>query len=258
MILLAGPWIGEFGWELFCWQGYIRSISEKFDKTIVVGRPGHKILYEDFCDEYIEFDPESFKTNGWRCETTKKFKFYKIKHDKYVSGDFDIGFQYNGINFGLSDKFKSQKFFKYKSNSDVHFDILIHPRNKITGSERNWYKDSWIELVKLLKDYKIGVIGNSESFDIKHNTIDLRNIDLKNLIGIINNSKLVVGPSSGPMHLASLCNKKHLVWSSNFNKLRYEKLWNPFNTEVVFYDKEDWNPSFKNIYKLIVENMGDK
>lgn len=256
MILLAGPWVGEFGWELFCWQGYIRSISEKFDKVIVTGRPGHKILYEDFCNEYIEFDPESFKTNGWRCETSKKFKFYKVKHDKYISGDFDIGFQYHGNNFNLSDKFKSQKFHKYSSNSDVHCDILIHPRNKKTGSERNWAKEQWVELVKLLKDYKVGVIGNNEAFKIEFdNVTDLRNIDLSKLIGIIQNTKIVVGPSSGPMHLASLCGKKHLVWSSQFNKLRYKTLWNPFKTEVVFYDKEDWNPDFKNIYNLIVGEL---
>ena len=65
--LLAGPWVGEFGWELFCWQGIVRSISKDFDKTIVIGRPGHGTIYEDFCDDFIEFDPASYHTDGWRC-----------------------------------------------------------------------------------------------------------------------------------------------------------------------------------------------
>jgi len=27
-LLIAGPWLGEFGWELFAWQGYVRYVSE--------------------------------------------------------------------------------------------------------------------------------------------------------------------------------------------------------------------------------------
>ncbi len=34
-LLLAGPWVGEFGWELFCWQGHLRRISKNYNKTIV-------------------------------------------------------------------------------------------------------------------------------------------------------------------------------------------------------------------------------
>ena len=29
--LIAGPWVGEFGWELAAWQGYIRALSKNFD-----------------------------------------------------------------------------------------------------------------------------------------------------------------------------------------------------------------------------------
>lgn len=56
-VLVAGPWVGEFGWELFTWQGYIRSLSEKFDKTIVLSRPSSKFLYTDFCDIFIDAHP---------------------------------------------------------------------------------------------------------------------------------------------------------------------------------------------------------
>ena len=46
--LFAGPFIGEFGMELFTWQGHIRELSKKFDKTIVSSRPMYKFLYKDF------------------------------------------------------------------------------------------------------------------------------------------------------------------------------------------------------------------
>jgi len=33
--LIAGPFLGEFGWELMQWQGYIRQLSKFYKNTIV-------------------------------------------------------------------------------------------------------------------------------------------------------------------------------------------------------------------------------
>ena len=51
--LLAGPWVGEFGWELFVWQAYIRSLSEIYDETYVICRKSSEPLYKDFTDKFI-------------------------------------------------------------------------------------------------------------------------------------------------------------------------------------------------------------
>lgn len=259
-VLLAGPWVGEFGWELFCWQGFIRKKSKNYDKTIVIGRPGHKFLYEDFCDEYIEFDPEGFKTDSWRCSDCKTaYSIVKnTEHTDYIDGNFDIGFRYTDNHFmDFKGLFKNeQEFVKYDSKtSELGFDVILHCRNKSTGSDRNWDLNKWIELYKLLpKDLKVACIGNSEAYHVE-GTYDLRNTPLLDLVSIMNNSKIIVGPSSGPMHLASLCGLKHLVWSTDHNRLRYTKIWNPFNTDVVFYSDENWNPSPKNIKRIIIEEI---
>ena len=71
----------------------------------------------------------------------------------------------------------------------------------------------------------------------------------------MNKSKLIIGPSSGPMHLASLSGLKHLVWSSEHNKSRYLNICNPFKTEVIFYSKEGWNPNPNNIYNIISKEL---
>ena len=55
--LIVGPWSGEFGWELFAWQAYIRSLSEHYEKTTVICRPLSHAIYADFADEYMYFDP---------------------------------------------------------------------------------------------------------------------------------------------------------------------------------------------------------
>jgi hypothetical protein len=258
-ILLAGPWVGEFGWELFCWQGYIRKLSRNYDKTIIIGRPNQKLLYEDFCHGYVEFNPNGFKTDSWMCHDciVDNDLINKIPHTHYFNGNFDIGFRY-GQNTAFDTKglFNNQEYKKYESDTlNKSYDLIFHCRNKITGSDRNWDKSQWVELFDLLsKKYSIACIGNTEAFYLD-GADDLRNISLSDLVSVMNKSKLILGPSSGPMHLASLSGLKHLVWSSEHNRARYLKIWNPFNTEVIFYSDENWNPKPINIYNIVLKEF---
>lgn len=262
--LLAGPWIGEFGWELFCWQAFVRKHSRNFEKTIVIGRPTNEFLYKDFCDEYIKFDPESFQTDAWKCHNAKSAHevIKSTPHDVYLNGTFDIGMRYthNGVIDTKGLFFKEQEFHKYHTPSDHDgYDIIFHCRNKSTGADRNWSKEQWEELYQLLYDHfegiiTIGCIGNDEAFHIE-GTDDLRGMDLEELIGIMGRSDLIVGPSSGPMHLASLCGLKHLVWSTEYNRVRYEKDWNPFGTEIIFYGEDGWNPKPDAIKEIILKHI---
>ena len=80
-------------------------------------------------------------------------------------------------------------------------------------------------------------------------------ISLKELVGIFSNAKLIAGPSSGPMHLASLCGATHLVWSTEYNRVRYERDWNPFKTPVIFHNEGGWNPNIDNIKNSILNNI---
>lgn len=259
-ILLAGPWIGEFGWELFCWQGYVRELSKNYDKTIVISRPGNSALYEDFCDEYIDFNPKSFKTDFWMCSESVDFTdlISNIEHDDYFGGNFDIGYRClsDGRSIDTKGIFKTQKFVKYSKETNYDgYDVIFHCRNKTTGNQRNWDFEQWVNLKNILpSELKIACIGNNEAFKID-GCDDLRGIELSDLIGVMNKSKLIIGPSSGPMHLASLCGLKHLVWSSEHNRVRYLTDWNPFNTEVIFYSKEEWNPNPNNIYNIILKEI---
>ena len=67
-ILLAGPWVGEFGWELFCWHAYVRALSEHYDETICVSTPHSEFMYKDFCDKFVDFTPDggSYKDSFYK------------------------------------------------------------------------------------------------------------------------------------------------------------------------------------------------
>ena len=260
-VLLAGPWIGEFGWELFVWQAYIRNIAPKYKKVIVSSRKGHEFLYEDFCTEFIPIDvPKNALSNSWFCDGistdfTEKFAA-GIKFDTRIPAK-NIGFLYHGDGHAtIKEGFYQQNFIKYQSDSlDKSFDILIHPRNKDLGHDRNWNQEKWQKLVDLLsKKYSIGTIGSHEAFNL-NDSEDCRNISIRDTVSLMNRTKLVVGQSSGPMHLASLSGTPHLVWSTEHNRRRYFEYWNPFNTPVYFYPEMGWNPTPEFIYEKIIENI---
>ena len=85
-------------------------------------------------------------------------------------------------------------------------------------------------------EYSIGIIGTHEVF-MFDGCMDFRNIPIKDTVALMNRSKLVIGQSSGPLHLASLSGAKHFVWSEEYNRIRYEQHWNPHKTSIYFYGK---------------------
>lgn len=248
--LLAGPWIGEFGWELFEWQSFIRHRSQFYDKVIVSSRPGHEILYQDFADEFIPYKSEERDCCGWTNYTTptniSQFSNVKCTHwlrpCRYLQG--------------------RQRFIPYgKYDEKNSFDIVFAARDITVSSnykkpakqkqQRNCFgQTEWKKIADFLleKNLKICSIGLSTSTQWINGTVNKQNISLEQLSTILKSSKLCIGPSSGMMHFASLCECPHLVWTSSKNIEKYKNKWNPFKTIVKFIINEEWNPD---VYSII-------
>ena len=75
-------------------------------------------------------------------------------------------------------------------------------------------------------------------------------------MNIIVSSKLIVGGSSGIMHLAALCGTDRIVWHGpgSFKggsvMKRYKEVWNPFNvkTEMIY---GSWKPKVEDIIETV-------
>lgn len=258
--LLAGPWVGEFGWELCAWQAYVRSLSKQYNKIIVLSRAGREFLYEDFYDEFIIFDAPLLKVNGHIGEINQ-IELNKILKNLHYTQHLLPFCITSPVNFNLNQpiigtEFNKQDFIKYTSNTiDKQYDILIHPRNKIVGGMRNWSIENWKELIFLLKkDYSIAAIGTNEAFKLD-SIDDYRNVSLRDTVSLMNRTKLVVGGASGPIHLASLCGAPHFLWSEEYSRPRFIKHWNPHNTKMFFHLITHWNPTVDEIYKGIIKSM---
>jgi uncharacterized protein YozE (UPF0346 family) len=248
--LFAGPFVGEFGWELFCWQGHIRYLAQnKFNHTTVCCLKGHKLLYEDFANEIIEHEVLDFKPDG-HINFGDNGNYPKPDSSFHYLGPHSERIPRYIPDIGVFDERYPQSFHSYKNISkvpQVKVDFLINARSRIfTGrhksSIRNLNSSKWNEIVDYLNrsGYLVASIGLNDHSEHIENTLDLRGITLSELSIYMSNAKAVLGPSSGPMHFAALCETPVLVWSGTpYNKFRYENGWNPFKSSVIYLN--GWN-----------------
>jgi hypothetical protein len=205
---------GEFGWEVMQWQGFVRKKARFYDHVIVNCKDSSKPLYQDIKGLYFNDASPSISSNGTDLFTWKKDQV--IPHNQ-------------------------QEFIVYGTEKTEHpFDFLIHARNA-KHQEKNYPVEMWNELVKILLDagYSVASIGNN-AHHIEH-TYDLTGESLNAIFDYMRSAKCIVGPSSGPMHLASLCNCPQVVWGDEriyvgggTLKTRYEQTWNPLGVPVEY------------------------
>lgn len=256
--LVAGPWVGEFGWELMSWQGYIRALSRGFKETICFGPKGHQVLYGDFASRYIPIvELPGLKDCWWVDQAGAQV----MKLEKTV-GLYDGTKVYPRSLVPLD----RQEFIRFgdPSKAEDRYDVLFHIRGPV-GKRKNhqWNIRNAEKVGQALLDegYKGGVIGTANGAQVIPGFKDLRGIELGKLMDVISAAKVVVGPSSGPMHLASLCGTPHVVWTDRqfysmarcTNRERFERVWNPLKTRVEVIDKFDWNPPDSVIVEKVKE-----
>lgn len=266
--LVAGPWIGEFGWELFAWQGYIRSLAQKYEKIVVISRESSKFLYEDFADEFISCKPPSGLSDSYFRQgvNIKSFCVEVLKQNKYLLNEKMSLFLPRRIgipphthfseNVTIADYNIKPLYKKYGTSLKGEYSCIFHIRNRDLRKEDNWPLEKWKKLKSLLNsDHKIACIGSREESGYVEGTKDLRGINGAKLSDILASSEVVFGPSSGPMHLSSLCGAPHVVWSRPENFNRYKKNWNPFDTPVLFLGEHSWQPTAEYVYEKYSEWM---
>lgn len=252
--LFAGPWIAEFGWELFCWQGYIRAkmATGEFSEVYVCTRPGNESLYQDVIDAH-----------GGKI-LTQKFSFENINSWKNPAVDL------NAVKKSLPlwarpdcVWFKPDNFFRgvpglkpiyiRPTKNDgipplLNTDILIHARNAYhcNSGFRNWELKNATQVTQALRaaGYQIGCIGLSETSHYVDGTINFMDLPLDALATVMSYAKVLVGPVSGPVHFATLYGLPQVTWVTHLHhEIRVRETWNPFKTPVTVFrspTNENW------------------
>jgi len=262
--MVAGPWVGEFGYEIMAWQGFVRMLSRNFQETVVICQPGHEYMYQDFATRIVKWDMPAGNTALWQRRTqsdeaggdscareAKRIMSgageYTHMNPYWVSTAKDMPHErWRGCSC------YAQEFVKFGNRPPGRREtpkyMVIHARdtNKSHTGHVNWSRENWTELVKRFEGWDISCIGSMDGSMLIEGCDDLRGSTLENLATYLSQVDLVVGPSSGPMHFASLCCTPHLVWSAyNISRDLYTRSWNPFFTPVTVVEPEDGSKAWQ-------------
>ena len=243
-VLYAGPWVGEFGWELCWWNPLIREISKHYKHVIVSAPERSRYLYE-FADEFI-----GLQTKGMSCIKGKLRGFRpKIDHKWAVARPSALWKRYGRAELSAIctwQKVTTPKIWRRLSSESRYVaDVLCAFRPpKITGYETPKIKDySPVKCAKIVSQlidsgFSVACYGGADNYYFP-NTIDLRGLALETQSAALAGAKVAVGPSSAPLHLAALCECPHVTWSGVNRSVgfRYRGPWNPFQCEVDFLNK---------------------
>lgn len=253
--LLAGCDSIEFGWNVCTWIPYLRRKAQKFEHVVIVCKPENEYLYRDFADDFEYYTAKGTPDMWYRDRfPTKKAKIPKNIISKHPGAKIVIPNKDACLN-------GSRLFFKYGTyEPKLRYDLVIHARAeaKWGRQDRNWDVYKYVKLLKDLRNEKYisaCSVGTKEGAYHVPGTEDLRGVELESLCNVMTSSKLTIGVSSGPMHLAHLCKCPILVWTydkkekaiSANNKKRYTKLWRAWETPVKVFDESGWKPPVNSI-----------
>ena len=249
----------ERGW-LLQFVSRARFKAKTYDRVVVYTEDWMEYLVEDFADEVILYKP----LKGWRdrflfnskrpyppqkiIDLVKPDKVY-VPTNKHCTSKDCIPVAYGQIK---------------ESIVEDAYDILIHARDmkrgdwidRKCGGHHNYKK--WEAVVKAI-NRPVGCIGSRDGARHIKGTVDLRNMNLMNLCILMNRAKVVVGESSFPLHLASMCRTNHIVITHNrveksikhTNRWRYKVGWNPLKTDCKIIEHPSWQPKPEAVIEAI-------
>lgn len=261
--LVVAPYVGEFGWELLNWQGRVRRILRNghHGHVVVCAAADRRPLYLDntpsnrvtFCamsnidipgepNEDHRIDQEGrpipaahIHATLRRAATTALSEVsIDVRNADWLMPPCDGSI--------IPTTRQHQDFVSLRRNRPLTIDVLLVPRIRTIGVERNqtpqWWQDLAIRLESfgLVTQFYVGPIDNA--------------------IEQLSSSRLAIGASTGGLHLASLCGCPHYVWGSGddvrwtalgmTNRQRYETIWNPLGTPCR-YDECGWSPGIDHV-----------
>lgn len=273
--LFLGPWFGEFGLEVI-WAAGARYAARQgsYRKVIACSWPGHEALYADFATEFVAHDIQCIACGAHGIKGTQPsperiHAYIPRGATLFPAVETHVRQEHPGNVFkppmtSLDGKHNLAEFVRYgTARSEFQDAIVLHARNRSDwGEDRNWPRARWTELARELKDHRLISIGSKAGAYCAVGSEDMRGIPLAELMDLLASARLIVGPSSGPMHLAALCGTPMVVWVGYTGRKqeilveRYATAWNPHATPLTILVAEQWMPSAATVAENVQERLG--
>lgn len=271
--LFVGPWVGEFGWELFCWHGMVRAYVEgrrgEFGHVTVCSRAGHEFLYAGLYDRYCPIGITDEGTDMWKNRNVSVDDVMNFRGYADTIGEYEW---LKPDNYRVDRRRAPHRFVPFRNRCPLYphgFDVLMHVRDtdKCGTGYRNWPVEHAKYVARTLarQGLTIACIGLRESSALISDTEDFRDIPLDELANLMSSSKVVVGPTSGPVHFATLCGTPQVTWmTKTAHEVRVRNTWNPFKAPVRTLPSPSddhwrkrvmWLPAAEDIYNSVMRAL---
>jgi len=261
--LFAGPYAGEFGWELMQWQGFVRARRHYYEQVHVLTYPGRDYLYEGCQTHHHQID---LKTAGYRYGVLSQERARRMADQKAS----EIGLEnYDVFTPALlctryHKAIWKQEFRLFEEHplTPVPCDVVFHFRAvQKQGPDvyKNYSPTLADELAMLCLDQGMAVacVGHPQYSYCAAGCEDFRSVELQRTVSAISSARAVVGENSGPMHLANLCGKPTIVWAEHQWRIDFSLRWNPFRVPIYVAASNTSQPSPQLVFKAIVDALGD-
>jgi ADP-heptose:LPS heptosyltransferase len=167
--------------------------------------------------------------------------------------------------FKLRRKFKSDllhKRFYAVPIDNKRFDIAFHFRSFERRGDiqpKSFPHEKADQLVEMCTSHGLRVccIGAPEYSYVPPKAENRQSNDLSTTIAHLCASRLIVGGSSAPLHLAQLCGLPIVVWIGLKGDDRYFTISNPFHSSVFMVTDKTFNPQVHQIYGAIEKAMSN-
>ena len=262
-ILVAGPYVGEFGHELMEWQAWVRSRIPYYDEVHVIVYPGRGFLYHG-CQ--VHFHEVQMEKAGYR-------------HGRFAPRELNVIADAKAAELGLKDydllsiqhlctrhhrRFILPPKFELLSGgmrvAPVH-DVAFHFRQvKKEGPDalRNYPPEMCDRLVSLCRElgYRVSCVGHPRYSYCPIGVEDLRSEDLESSVRVITGAKILVGELSGPMHLAQLSGTPILIWAPDQWRVDNCNRWNVFRVPTFVVANDTSSPPPERVVEVIKGAVG--
>lgn len=273
--IVWGPFLGEIGWELMRWCGFIRNYKKQnpTKKVIVMTRSSRIDLYYNDVDDIlpitIDDDYTTVRPNMYRADFIDPMVPVKlksiIKHlypnaylfepPKGKDSSNRNYFPADQMDFNFKPQEKNKEIIEnilLKNKGKIP--IVLSPRHRVDMNDiktnRNWVKLYWYRLFDILKNsgkYIVFTVGVSPTFvdppedscfEILEKYNDLNNniSQIGLTIEAIKHSKLTVGNQSSIPILSNLLKTPTIIWGHENH--RHSVLENPYKTPCTFFDEK--------------------
>jgi hypothetical protein len=263
-ILVAGPYMGEFGHELMDWQAWVRAQVSRHAEVHVITYPGRDYLYPG-CQ--VHHHDVALETAGYR-------------HGRFTPAELEVMGRRKAAELGLKNydllmplhlctsyhrRFLLPAKFELLGKPPVAekiSDVAFHFRQvKKIGPDvnRNYPPELCDRVVAACREVGLSFfcVGHPRYSYCPAGVEDRRSEDLATSVAAISSARLLAGELSGPMHLAQLCGVGILIWADGQWRLDNCERWNVFKVPTYIVANDTHQPPVEKVVQKIIAAVGE-